>query len=110
MHCSRLVFQSRNRGDSLDGLPPDLSHDGALSAQVLVAETQEIVDDKGCRKKTCINKSINNLSTFRSKNFMCVFAFLFAAVSLSFPLSNVIYFRLFGSFKNDLKLANMFYE
>ena len=30
----------------LDGLAPDLGHDVALSAQVLVAERQEVVDDK----------------------------------------------------------------
>ena len=31
----------------LDGLAPDLRHDVAFAAQVLVAEGQEVVDDKG---------------------------------------------------------------
>lgn len=33
--------------DLLDGLPPDLCHDGALPAQVFVAQTQEAVNNKG---------------------------------------------------------------
>ena len=30
----------------LDRLAPNLGHDGTLSAQILVAETEEVVDDK----------------------------------------------------------------
>ena len=32
-----------------DGLSPDLSHDGALTPQVLETEAQKAVNDKGCR-------------------------------------------------------------
>lgn len=32
----------------LDGLPADLRHDVALTSKVLVAQRQEVVDDKGC--------------------------------------------------------------
>lgn len=35
---------------SLDGLPSDLGHDGALSPKVLIAQAQEVIDDKGCEK------------------------------------------------------------
>ena len=31
---------------TLDGLPPDLGHDVTLSPEILVAETQEVVDDE----------------------------------------------------------------
>ena len=31
---------------TLDGLPPDLRHDVALAPEILVAETQEVVDDE----------------------------------------------------------------
>lgn len=31
----------------LDGLPSDLCHDGALSTQVFIAQTQEAVNDEG---------------------------------------------------------------
>ena len=44
----RLAPAQRPRGPvSLDGLAADLGHDVALAAQVLVAETQEVVDDEG---------------------------------------------------------------
>lgn len=33
----------------LDGFSSDLSHDGALSSQVLITEAQEVVDHKCCR-------------------------------------------------------------
>lgn len=36
---------------SLDGLPPDLGHDGTFSPEVLIAQAQEIVDDQGCEKR-----------------------------------------------------------
>lgn len=32
----------------LNGLPPDLRHDGTLSPKVLIAQAQEVIDDKGC--------------------------------------------------------------
>lgn len=35
----------------LDGLSSDLSHDGALSSQVLVTKAQEVVDHKRCGVK-----------------------------------------------------------
>ena len=35
----------------LDGLAPDLGHDVALATQVLVAERQEVVDDKSYKQK-----------------------------------------------------------
>lgn len=35
---------------SLNGLPSDLRHDGTLSPKVLIAQAQEVVDDKGCGK------------------------------------------------------------
>ena len=44
------VGDPRALGRSLpDGLSPDLSHDGALTPQVLETEAQEAVNDKGCR-------------------------------------------------------------
>lgn len=36
------------RAHSLNGLPPDLCHDGALPSQVLVAQAEEVVDDERC--------------------------------------------------------------
>ena len=46
----RGVGDPRAMGRCLpDGLSPDLSHDGALAPQVLEAEAQEAVNDKGCR-------------------------------------------------------------
>lgn len=35
---------------SLNGLPSDLRHDGTLSPEVLIAQAQEVIDDKGCEK------------------------------------------------------------
>lgn len=35
----------------LDGLSSDLSHDGALSSQVLVTKAQEVVDHECCGVK-----------------------------------------------------------
>lgn len=35
---------------SLDGLPSDLRHDSTLSPKVLIAQAQEVIDDKGCEK------------------------------------------------------------
>lgn len=40
----------RNLSYSLNGLPSDLRHDGTLSPKVLIAQAQEVVDDKGCGK------------------------------------------------------------
>lgn len=51
---SWLVTQSgwRLSGTPLpDGLSPNLSHDGALTSQILEAETQEAVNDKGCSSR-----------------------------------------------------------
>lgn len=36
---------------SLNGLPSDLRHDGALPAEVFVTQAQEIVDDQGCEER-----------------------------------------------------------
>lgn len=38
----------RNLSYSLNGLPSDLRHDGTLSPKVLIAQAEEVVDDKGC--------------------------------------------------------------
>lgn len=55
VHQVKLLFTpqhetdgGRVKGDSLDRFPSDLSHDGALSSQILVTQTQEVVDDEGC--------------------------------------------------------------
>ena len=43
----RLAPAQRPRGPvAFDGLPPDLGHDVALAPEILVAETQEVVDNK----------------------------------------------------------------
>lgn len=39
--------REKSKEDSLNLLPSDLGHDGALSSQILVTQTQEVVDDKG---------------------------------------------------------------
>lgn len=43
-----MGIDGRVESNALDGLPPDLGHDGALSSQVLVAQTQEVVNDERC--------------------------------------------------------------
>lgn len=53
--------------DLLDGFPPDLGHDGALSPEVLVAQAEEVVDDKRCgetREKKKKKKVVNSMQTF----------------------------------------------
>lgn len=35
---------------SLNGFPSDLRHDGTLAPKVLIAQAQEVIDDKGCEE------------------------------------------------------------
>lgn len=41
----------------LNGLPPDLRHDGTLSPKVLIAQAQEVIDDKGCGKSRVLRSA-----------------------------------------------------
>lgn len=42
-------LEDKSEQDLLDGFSSDLSHDGALSSQILVTQAQEVVDHKCCR-------------------------------------------------------------
>lgn len=42
-------LEDKSEQDLLDGFSSDLSHDGALSSQILITEAQEVVDHKCCR-------------------------------------------------------------
>lgn len=48
---SKSSFSAAHMWDLLDGLPPDLGHDGALPSEVFIAQTQEVVNHK-CWGKT----------------------------------------------------------
>lgn len=41
--------EPESKQDLLNRFPSDLSHDGALSSQILITQTQEVVNDEGCR-------------------------------------------------------------
>lgn len=55
LSLSKFIFANNamsrkyRKHDSLDGFPSDFSHDGTLSSQILVTQTQEVVDDKRCK-------------------------------------------------------------
>lgn len=42
-------LEDKSEQDLLDGFSSDLSHDGALSSQILITKAQEVVDHKCCR-------------------------------------------------------------
>ena len=53
VHTKRLDV-GRAGENSLDRLAADLRHDGALAAEVLVAQAQEVIDHKRCNTATHI--------------------------------------------------------
>ena len=82
--CFRMWMSVQGSGavrDLLDGFPSDLGHDGTLSSQVLIAQTEEVVDHE-CWRKTG-RRSVTSVQTvFTFHNGQCGFTWIYSIFQL----------------------------
>jgi hypothetical protein len=68
IHTQTDYTHTSGRKDSLNRFSSDLSHDDALSSQVLITQAEEVIDDKRCTGETHTSSKKDNLRSQQHHN------------------------------------------